>query len=247
MKTKQFSSSSNSTKTSLKTKNLTHRLTLGAIATSVVATMSAAPAGAVTFNKGQLDFGVYVANFGSTANTLPANLSVTFDPLVAPSNGTAGIFNATDDFASVFSIGSSFTGSTMASLEYVSGSVASGYQYKLASDLVFTFNPPNPTSVTTFTLNKGSVFQGTSSNANSASFQLLSNAGSSFSNGGDITTVNSLFFSFSDTGLSTNGLYISQASAIGASNVPEPFTIIGTILGGTAAIRMRKKLFNARK
>ncbi|MCY7337684.1 MAG: PEP-CTERM sorting domain-containing protein [Chamaesiphon sp.] len=32
-----------------------------------------------------------------------------------------------------------------------------------------------------------------------------------------------------------------------ATAVPEPFTIIGTIIGGTAAFRMRKKLSNSVK
>uniref|UniRef100_UPI00286A544B PEP-CTERM sorting domain-containing protein n=1 Tax=Chamaesiphon sp. VAR_48_metabat_135_sub TaxID=2964699 RepID=UPI00286A544B len=43
----------------------------------------------------------------------------------------------------------------------------------------------------------------------------------------------------------TGGNYLALAFAPDASNstaVPEPFTIIGTLVGGTAAIRMRKKL-----
>jgi hypothetical protein len=34
----------------------------------------------------------------------------------------------------------------------------------------------------------------------------------------------------------------SIGTAVGAQSVPEPFTIIGTLVGGTAALRMRKKL-----
>jgi hypothetical protein len=37
------------------------------------------------------------------------------------------------------------------------------------------------------------------------------------------------------------------STATGAQAVPEPFTIIGTFVGGTAAVRMRKKLKNANK
>jgi hypothetical protein len=50
------------------------------------------------------------------------------------------------------------------------------------------------------------------------------------------------------TGLtSTTGLYIgldnvAVESVNSATSVPEPFTIVGTIIGGTAALRLRKKL-----
>ena len=41
---------------------------------------------------------------------------------------------------------------------------------------------------------------------------------------------------------------IEKFSNIGTpQSVPEPFTIIGTLVGGTAAIRMRKKLKLANK
>ncbi len=36
-------------------------------------------------------------------------------------------------------------------------------------------------------------------------------------------------------------------TAASATSVPEPFTIIGTLVGGTAAIRMRKKLAKSNK
>ena len=35
---------------------------------------------------------------------------------------------------------------------------------------------------------------------------------------------------------------VSVVQSGGSQSVPEPFTIIGTIIGGTAAFRMRKKL-----
>jgi Protein of unknown function (DUF642) len=49
---------------------------------------------------------------------------------------------------------------------------------------------------------------------------------------------------------STRGLYIGLDNvAVNAANsptsVPEPFTIVGTIIGGTAALRLRKKLKSA--
>jgi hypothetical protein len=38
-----------------------------------------------------------------------------------------------------------------------------------------------------------------------------------------------------------------SAASTGTTAVPEPFTIIGTVIGGTAAVRMRKKLKQASK
>jgi hypothetical protein len=38
-----------------------------------------------------------------------------------------------------------------------------------------------------------------------------------------------------------------SAASTGTTSVPEPFTIIGTVIGGTAAVRMRKKLKQAGK
>ena len=37
-------------------------------------------------------------------------------------------------------------------------------------------------------------------------------------------------------------LNVTSASATAATAVPEPFTIVGTLIGGTAALRMRKRL-----
>jgi hypothetical protein len=38
-----------------------------------------------------------------------------------------------------------------------------------------------------------------------------------------------------------------NVSAAGTTSVPEPFTIIGTVIGGTAAVRIRRKLNQARE
>jgi hypothetical protein len=37
------------------------------------------------------------------------------------------------------------------------------------------------------------------------------------------------------------------SAAVATASVPEPFTVIGTLVGGTAALRMRKKLKSASK
>jgi hypothetical protein len=45
----------------------------------------------------------------------------------------------------------------------------------------------------------------------------------------------------SGTGVNPAGLKVT-AGTLNTTSVPEPFTIVGTIIGGTAALRMRKKL-----
>jgi streptogramin lyase len=86
--------------------------------------------------------------------------------------------------------------------------------------------------------------------------------GSSALNKIDITTgVVTGFSSFGSDGLTGNGFShpygiafapatISGNNTISANDtaaVPEPFTIVGTLIGGTTAMRMRKKLKNANK
>ncbi|WP_157260131.1 PEP-CTERM sorting domain-containing protein [Chamaesiphon minutus] len=67
---------------------------------------------------------------------------------------------------------------------------------------------------------------------------------------GITSTKNIAFFSvepsFAYSKLFDN-LTFSTASPTAATSVPEPFTIIGTLVGGTAALRMRKKLKSAGK
>jgi hypothetical protein len=229
--------------TKLKNNNLTQLLAIGSIAIASIATVSAAPASAVTFNTGELDFGVFVSPFGSDVNPGAGDtFNVTFNP-----SGTVNIFNnplnPLGSFSPTFTAGSTIgSNSPTVGFSYVSGST-----YKLDQDLVFNFAAATPTS---FTLKQNSTFTETDIfNATNqkvgAGLQLASNAGSFFTNGGDTTNVPTLTFSFNDSGLPTNGLYITQASPTAV--VPEPFTIIGTIVGGTAAFRMRKKLAVANK
>jgi hypothetical protein len=121
-----------------------------------------------------------------------------------------------------------------------------GNIYRLNQDLVLNFAAATPTS---FTLRQGSTFTETEISNSigtriGAGLQLASDAGSFFTNGGIDTNVPTLAFSLTDTGLPSGGLYISQSSP---TSVPEPFTVIGSIVGGTAAFRMRKKLANINK
>jgi hypothetical protein len=52
-----------------------------------------------------------------------------------------------------------------------------------------------------------------------------------------------LQFLVSDSNTTSNsGAFTVRGSIDGATSVPEPFTIIGSLVGGTAALRMKKKL-----
>lgn len=203
------------------------------LAIGATTAISAAPASAVTFNTGELDFGVFTSPFATAVNPVPGNtVAVTFNP-----SGTASILNSTQSFTTSFNPGTiGVTAPSSVSLAYVSPT-----SYRLANDLVINF-----ANNVGFTLRQNSTFALTPSTNNGIltgnSFQLANNAGSFFTSGADITNIPTLAFSFNDTGLASGGLYIAQASP---TAVPEPFTIIGTLVGGTAALRMRKKLIGA--
>jgi hypothetical protein len=89
----------------------------------------------------------------------------------------------------------------------------------------------------------------------SNNLQLEADYGSGFSvvgtyNSGTSTALNLLNVqSVRFTDLSNSGVAIDNVNltAAAATSVPEPFTIIGTLIGGTAAARMRKKLKQASK
>jgi hypothetical protein len=218
-------------------KNLIKVVAASSIAVVGAAAMiPAAPAHAVSFTTGELDFGVFTSPFANSVNLAPGNnFNVTFSP-----GGTSSIFRADGSFSPTFTSGSIGSSSPTVNFSYVSGST-----YRLNQDLVLNFATTTPTS---FTLRQNSTFAATDIFNNGlrigAGLQLASDAGAFFTNGGDITNVPTIAFSFNDTGLPSGGLYITQASP---TAVPEPFTVIGSIVGGTAAFRMRKKLANLNK
>jgi hypothetical protein len=209
------------------------------LAISVAAMIPAAPAQAITFTTGELDFGVFTSPFAASVNPVPGNFfDVTFNP-----GGVTSIFSATGSFSPTFTSGTTI-GSNSPTVRFTN---AGGNTYSLSQDLTINFSAATPT---TFTLRQGSTFTQTStintlSGLNTGSgLQLATNAGSFFSNDGNNTTIPTLSFSFTDTGVPSGGLFIAQATP---TNVPEPFAVIGTIVGGTAAFRMRKKLVSLNK
>jgi hypothetical protein len=60
---------------------------------------------------------------------------------------------------------------------------------------------------------------------------------------GDLSIINKTGTAFTDRVLPGFGNFVAASPYdSGSTAVPEPFTIIGTLIGGTAAVRMRKKL-----
>ncbi|WP_310482153.1 PEP-CTERM sorting domain-containing protein [Chamaesiphon sp. VAR_48_metabat_403] len=165
--------------------------------------------------------------------------------------------------------GIKFISSNPVSFKQVGFSVTipGGIDYIPTTDLVFTFPNTNGTSTDpaggTLTLPATTRFLVTPAPSTGGGSGVPAVARSTFdiyttpsfdgifTNGTDSTVVNFTSFSFEvdnidNTNLtlnpSPNGSFSVVATVPGATTVPEPFTIIGTLLGGTAAMRMRKKL-----
>jgi hypothetical protein len=215
----------------MKINNLSKLVAIAGIVTGAVAFTSVESASAVTFDTGELDFGVSTSPFASSVSPVAGNnFNVTFNP-----SSTATIFRADGSFSPTFAVGSIGSNSPTVNFSYVSGST-----YRLNQDLVFNFGTTVPTS---FTLGENSTFTETEIFNQGlrvgAGLQLANTTSAFFSNAGDITNIPTFSFSFNDTGVPSGGLFIAQATP---TAVPEPFTIIGTMIGGAAALRMRKKL-----
>ena len=237
------------------------------LAIGVTTAISAAPAGAVVIAPGsQLTFTGDVLNTSGTIDS--ATLGNTFQgTFTARGGGT--VTRASGTFASIFpgvaptttATGLKFSSSNPVSFEQVGASgTVSGNDYIPTTDLVFTFPNSNGTSTNpaggTLTLPANTRFlvtPATSSGTGSrSSFNIYTTPsfGGTFTNGTDTTNLNFTSFSFdvdnfdstNPVNTSPNGSFSFVATVPNPTAVPEPFTIIGTILGGTAAVRMRKKL-----
>jgi hypothetical protein len=234
MKLKQFTSLSNSVKFFSTTHKISQALAIGGLAIGAATAMSAAPAQAVVLNTGELSFSDGTGNFSSQVSPTPGNsFSVNFNPA-----SLAFVTNATGSFSPFFPVipNQETIAPSTGTFNFVGVNLPNTFDYSLAAPLTFAF-----TKGVNLTVGSGSIFRGLTNNANGTDFSLLTKVGSVFSNAGDIAPINTLDFSFGDTSLSGSGTYRISASSLGAQ-VPEPFTIIGTIVGGTAAFRMRKKL-----
>jgi hypothetical protein len=120
-----------------------------------------------------------------------------------------------------------------------------------------TFTVTNPFTIR-FAQSQSQAAFSLVTNTGSSTFEALLNGSvvDSFSSTTDISITNN-FYGF--TGVTFDSIRVTaggfnEAAALdniqfssAAQSVPEPFTIIGTLVGGTAAVRMRKKLKSADK
>jgi hypothetical protein len=200
---------------------------ISSLAIGAAATMSAAPAGAVLLTGG-IGFSDGTLN---TVGTIPGPFTAQFNRDGAAIVSGVNTFGA---FTSLFAPGAKNV------LSSTIGLVQSGANYASTSDLVFDFGTSGK-----LVIPNGSLFSSAPSAILTAhtNFAYLGTAGT-FTTTDTISTpltVTSFNFDVDNSPLGTvaspNGSY-----SLVATTVPEPFTIIGTIVGGTAAFRMRKKL-----
>jgi hypothetical protein len=203
------------------------------LAIGVGAIGSAAPAGAVLLSTGTLAFSDGTADFFSS----PAQTSYTvnFNP-----SGTARIDNANLSFGSTFGTNETRTITPSTGIF----NLVSGTTFSLASALNFTFPTSNGTTVS---IAPGSTFTRTNNSDFGVGFATLDVTGT-VSNPDGTVNLPAIAFTFNDilnTGGGTYGIVVSPVNPVAA--VPEPFTVIGSLVGGAAALRMRKKLASATK
>jgi hypothetical protein len=213
-------------------KNYLQVVAASSLAVGVAAIIPAAPAGAVLLNSGNFSFADGTTDFFTSVgqNSYTVNFNNT--------SGAAFINSATGAFSSSFAPGSTpaVTPST-GTFNLVSGNV-----FSLASPLSFNF-PVNGVNVS---INSGSTFTRTFNNGTSGvGFADLSVNGQ-VANADGTVNLQGLSFTFNDNPSPGGGSY-SVTLSPNNPLVPEPFTVIGTIVGGTAAFRMRKKLANINK
>jgi hypothetical protein len=221
------------------------------LAAGVAASFSAAPAGAVSITSGTLFFADGVINTnvvggGSIAPVAGNRFSANFNRV-----NSATIDTATGSFAAAgLAPGPRYIASSSADYLFNGGNT-----YTQLGDLVFDIGQQvtaNPL-VARLTVGNGSIFT-TTSVANTTTFAFLSGSATFLTQPDGILSQLGLQpgdFRFTVDNLASNNpanpLPNGSYSLIATTAIPEPFTVIGTIVGGTAAFRMRKKLANSAK
>jgi hypothetical protein len=200
-----------------------------------------APANAASLSNGSIAFNAVTNNFFTDVNpgagdTVTINFSPPID--VSSADGpfkTLGFFPSPNNYPIV--------SNPSAVLNYVSGD-PSGFVYSLNSPLAFNF-----TNGISLNIGAGSTFSGSFNVPGGVRFEITNHGiGSNFGNtiAGDTTIPSGLNFTLTALdGAGTGGATVLATTSAVAT--PEPFTIIGTLIGGTAALRMRKKLASAKK
>jgi hypothetical protein len=228
-------------KTSISSHRVVLRLCTALTSLSVLATTNSAQAVTVQFND--------LASF--TAATTTQNID--FEGLAIPGSGgvyypapmgltTSGVtFNSANDSLVVLDP----TGNNNFTFAYNWGS--GSILLSNANDTITAFLPSGVTAV-------GSDIMSFSNYA--SPFNITLSTGETF-NVNSLNYPDRQFVGFtSDTDIAsisfqaTNGTTELDNFRFGTANaaaVPEPFTVIGTLIGGTAAFRMRRKLKSARK
>jgi hypothetical protein len=235
-----------------KSASLAQILVVGTLSMGASVGIASAPAHAVALNGGQVVFTGETTGFLELQDAVFGNsFDVTFNFNPDPAPGTASnatVSSATAPFDTYFNQNPSGAGSYPLSpqtqtvtFKYDSGD-DSLFSYILDDDLVLAF--ANSVSLT---IKDGSIFVGSNSGSG---VSLASNSpfGSFYSQGGVDTTVNALSFTLNDITSGSTGGYSILASTVEpvTAAVPEPLTTVGTILGGTVAIRIRKKLADSK-
>ncbi len=230
-------------KASLATSIITQILTIG-VTSGIFATSSQAAIlnGEIAFQGGTNNF-LFNNSISGATGIAGNSFSVQFNN--TPAAFVTGASGSIDTF---FPNPSSYSLPTsIGNFSFTNAATPGKFNYTLTNDLSFAFvNAPS------LTVKTGSIFQGEFNNSRGIEFGLLNDTGSVIAQGGDITPISSLAFSFNDSQGGTSGGYTINA-AIGRSittinntisvpeSVPEPLTIFGSLIGGTVAFHMRKK------
>ena len=237
MQVKQLNNESNSIETSFRSTSLTQILAIGTLAIGTSLGIAAAPAHAVALNNGALSFTGVTSDFYANSSST-SSFTVNFNNNNPP---TATVNAATGDFAT-----SGFPNNGPYSINSPSATftqVGSTNNYTLGSDLVFAFTAGGGTNVKVGT---GSQFLRTF-NGTSVGFASNGTLATTVSNSFGTVNTSSFNLAMNDTSATGAGGYSLIVSTSTPTAVPEPFTIIGTLVGGTAAVRMRKKLAATQK
>lgn len=247
MKSNLITTASNAFDFTSRSKTLAQVLTISTLAIGALSTI-AAPARSISLAGGQVVFGGEVDNFLSLVDPVVGDtIDVMFNntgmgAMVSSATGpfftTPGLFDQRTpavtgaDGSGVYPITAA-----AASFLYVSGD-SSNYIYKLVGNLDFAF-----TNGVTLTVADGTKFRGELNPGRAANLSTNDGTGSFYTEGGVRTDVTALSFGLNDINSGQTAGYTILASTTTA--VPEPFTIVGTLIGGTVAMRMRKKLAKA--
>jgi hypothetical protein len=250
MATQQFDKLTNSIEADTKATSFIRILMMGMMTVGACVGMTTRPAQAVSLANGRIDFAGGTAAFINGVTPASGNsFDITFNHVTPSAKVIAatGSFFTSGLFNQRTPAGTGADGSgdyDLLSAPTVSFIKPTGddtnFTYELANDLNIEF-----LNRVTLTIGSGTKFRG-DRNINSVQISTLDRSKSFFTQDGDRTDLSAFSFSFIDAGGGPTAVYEIVASTNTAA-VPEPFTIVGTMIGGTAALRMRKKLSDAQQ